>query len=148
MVAKKTERNNLYAQLHIALKNKRVTDESYRKWLNEVFSVNSAKDLDEQQLRKAVRTLRSVGWLDGRGRGTTNKTGMGNRPSDKQWSKLAVLSRQLGMNGLNDKALATFVYRIVKIHSPRFLTQQQIRKVIYALQKWIENKEKKAAQNK
>ncbi|MFK5951232.1 MAG: DUF1018 domain-containing protein, partial [Methylococcales bacterium] len=116
------ERNKLYAQLHIALKKGRVTDESYRKWLDKVFSVRSSKELSDDQLRQAVKNLRSVGWLDGKGRGATaqgdlnrpKSKGNSNRPSDKQWNFLTSLSRQMGWNGLEDKALATFVLRIAK----------------------------------
>ena len=143
MLQQKTERNRLLAQLHIALKQKRITDESYRNWLEKLFSVRSSTELDDDQLKQAVKLLRSAGWLDGRGRGATN--GNGDRPTDKQWSKLAALSRQMGWSGLEDKALATFVLRIAKVNSPRFLNREQMRKVITALQKWRESLDKKAA---
>lgn len=142
MLKEKTERNRLLAQIHIALKEKRITDESYRNWLEKIFSVRSSKDLDEGELQQAVKLFRSAGWLDGRGRGAT-ENGDGNRPTDMQWSKLAVLTRQMGWNGLEDKALSTFVLRIAKVNSPRFLNRQQMRKVLTGLQSWRNSLDKK-----
>ncbi len=143
MLTKKSEKSRLIAKIHIAIQKKGVTEEAYREWLEKLFNVRSSKYLDESQLIQAVEILTSAGWLDGNGRGATSE--QGDRPSAKQWAKLAALSRQMGWDGLEDKALSTFCKRTAKVDSPRFLNRNKIRVVISALQKWHNSLDKKAA---
>ena len=134
MAKPKTERGRLLAKLHIAVQANPATDQEYRDWLEVGWGVRSSADLSLNQLRQAIGELERAGWLDGLARGGDGE----DRPTAKQWNFLAALSRNRGWDGLEAPQLATFVKRIAKVDSPRFLTRQGMSKVINGLKKWAE----------
>lgn len=83
----KTRRNKLLGLLHMAIKQRSVLDENYRDWLEQNFNVRSAANMTDDQLQEAVDYFRTEGWLDGRGRGASDRE---DRPTNAQWAKLAI----------------------------------------------------------
>lgn len=131
--ASTSRRRNLLAQIHLGAKRLGLSEDQYRGWLEQSTGKRSCRDLNDKQLAHLAAALRKHGAADGGQRGGTSI----DRPTDKQWDKLAAMSRRMGWNGLEDSRLATFVKRVVKVEAPRFLTRQQMSHVLVGLERWM-----------
>ena len=92
--------------LHLPVSHGHISDEEYRAILAEFYGVKSSCDLDEGQRGELIASFRSLGWLDGRGAGGSQRAG---QPTPRQWAKLAALSRKLWTEGLTSHGLQTWV---------------------------------------
>lgn len=138
--SKQTARSKLLAMVHIAAQHLDLEHGSfeYRAWLEKLAGKSSCKDLTDQQLNDLVNHLRQLGYLE---RKTTGSAP--NRPTQIQWRKMETLARQLGLGNTGTAQFATFVKRVTKLESPRFLTRKTISDVIVGLEKWLEYKKVK-----
>jgi len=137
----KARRSRLIAAVHLGAKRLGFTEDERRLWLERSTGKRSCSDLGDETLEQVVKALNDLGALDPPGsRGGTSSE---NRPTPAQWSKLAALARELGFNGLSDNGLKTFVKRICKVESPRFLTRSQISDAIVAAQRWRDHRRSK-----
>lgn len=139
-------RRDLNAMLHLGAKRLGMDEPTRRDWMEKHTGKRSAKDCTDAELSLLCDRLRGAGALDdGRplGRSDAGSDGL-NQPTRKQLLKLKVLCKRRGFKGgLDDSSYITFVRRIAKVDHPRFLTQDGARKVIIALQSWIEHDRKK-----
>lgn len=131
---RKKRRNTLLGLIHQGTGRMFGDDhESHRSWVHARTGKRSCRDCTDAQLQAMVKELCRNGVLDGKMRG-----GQGvDRPTSRQWAKLAALARARGWrDGLEDKRLAGFIRRTAKVSSPRFLTRVRISQVITGLSHW------------
>ena len=135
--SKQTSRPKLLAMVHIAAQHLDLEPGSfeYRAWLEKLTGKSSCRDMTDQQLNDLVNQLRQSGYLE---RKTTGSAP--DRPTQVQWRKMETLARQLGLGNTETAQFATFVKRVTKLESPRFLTRKTISDVIVGLEKWLEYK--------
>lgn len=149
MSAKQTNmRNTLIGLVHLGFARLNYSDAEYRDCLERMTGKRSCKELTDAQLDQVVRQFKDAGVLeDKRQPAKKYQGGAGyDRPTSKQWAVLDKLAREVGYEGLEDAGLASFVRRVAKVDSPRFLTRGSVSKVITGLQKWAEQKAAKASQ--
>lgn len=135
-------RTQYYSMIHIGASRLGYKDEAdYRAWLENLTGKQSAKECTVDELAALVSTLRACNALEApRLKAVKGGAGEGNRPTDAQWRMANGLCRALGMSGCDDIRFAAFVRRNAQVDNPRFLTRQSLRKIIAALEKWIENR--------
>ena len=136
--SKQTARSRLLAMVHIAAQHLDLEHGSfeYRAWLEKLTGKSSCKDLTDKQLNDLVNQLKQQGCLERKITGYAP-----NRPTQVQWRKMETLARQLGLGNATTPQFATFVKRVTKLESPRFLTRKSISDVIVGLEKWQEYNE-------
>ncbi|SFF12536.1 regulatory protein GemA [Nitrosomonas sp. Nm166] len=135
--SKQTAHSKLLAMVHIAAQHLDLEHGSfeYRAWLEKLTGKSSCKDLTDKQLNDLVNQLKQQGYLERKITGNAP-----NRPTQVQWRKMETLARQLGLGNATTSQFATFVKRVTKLESPRFLTRKSISDVIVGLEKWQEYK--------
>lgn len=145
-----TTRKSLIAMVHIAKARMGMDEETYRAWLEKQTGQRSSAALTVAQLLELVKTLRTGGHLEEPPVSAGVIAGKGaNRPTQAQWKTARGLVKKIGLDGeLDGEAFATFVKRIVKVDSPRFLTKASMASVLIGLEKWAEERERKAAAEK
>ncbi|TAN50301.1 MAG: regulatory protein GemA [Methylococcaceae bacterium] len=141
-------RNTLIGLVHLAFARLNYSDAEYRDLLEKMTGKRSCKELSDDQLDQLVKEFREAGALEDRRKPAKKfQGGAGlDRPTPKQWAWLDKLARDVGYEGLEDAGLATFVRRVAKVDSPRFLTRTTVSKVITGLQRWADQKAAKASQ--
>lgn len=141
-----TTRRALIAMVHIAKARLGMDDETYRAWLQKRTGKRSSSDLNDKELARLVAGLRAEGLLEDAPAKAKVIAGRGSqRPTDAQWKAARALARKIGLDdGLDGEAFATFVKRIVKLDSPRFLTKASMASVLIGLEKWHQDRTRKA----
>lgn len=132
--------------VHIAKARMGMDDETYRAWLQKRTGKRSSSELNDKELARLVATLRTEGLLEDAPAKARVIAGRGSqRPTDAQWKAARTLARKIGLDdGLDGEAFATFVKRIVKVDSPRFLTKASMASVLIGLEKWHVERARKA----
>jgi phage gp16-like protein len=129
-------RNSLIAKLHVAKRDLRLDDGTYRAVLVAETGKTSARDMSPAELAAAIEGMKRRGWVD--------------RPKPagarKMGGKYAGVLRALWIAAWNlgiardrtDKALTAWVKRQTGIDNPTWLTDPaDARKAIEALKAWI-----------
>lgn len=133
-------RKSLIAMIHIGKTRLGMDEETYRAWLEKRTGKRSCTSMTFDELTKLTDELRRQGALTP----ATSKVigGRGeNRPTEAQWNFARHYARQLGLDGgIEGQGFATFVKRIAKVESPRFLTKATMQKVLTGLEKWYEQR--------
>jgi len=122
-------RNDL-ARIHLAKKELKLDEATYRGVLWERYGKESAADLTERQAADLIDHFRRKGW----------------RPSSfAQRGLIHLLWRQLATAGAverpGEKSLASFVEHVTGKNDPRKLTVVEASRVIEILKRWIERVE-------
>lgn len=135
-------RQSLIAMIHIGKARLGMDEETYRAWLAKRTGRRSSAGMDFAELSKLVAELRAQGALNGAASKVIGGRG-GNRPTEAQWNFARVLAREIGLeDGIEGRAFASFVKRIVKVENPRFLTKEAMQKVLTGLEKWRDQRAK------
>lgn len=137
-----TTRKSLIAMVHIAKSRMGMDDETYRDWLENQTSQRSSAALTVAQLLKLVKTLREGGYLEAPPVSAKVIAGKGaNRPTQAQWKTARGLVKKIGLEGdLDGEAFASFVRRVAKVDSPRFLTKATMAHVLIGLENWLKDR--------
>ena len=121
--------------LHVAKAKLKLSDEAYRSALVHIAQVTSATDLDQQGFEALM------GYFEWRGFKPLQKTGpnYGQRPGMASFAQIELIralwcewSGQV-FGGSDETGLNTWIKRMFKVDSLRFLTVAQAPKVITAL---------------
>lgn len=138
-------RRNQLSMLHLGAKNMGWDEDTRRAWMEKLVGKRSGKDCNDMELDRLCTEMRRLGALDnGRPLGRADAGGRGEgRPSRAQLIALKTAAKKLGFSGIDDPGLATFVRKVGKVDSPRFLTARTVSKVLVGLDSWNEWKQKK-----
>lgn len=129
-------RNSLIAKLHVAKRDLRLDDDTYRAVLVAETGKASARDMGPAELAAAIEGMKRRGWVDRPKPAGARKIG----------GKYAGVLRALWIAAWNlgiardrtDKALTAWVKRQTGIDNPTWLTDPaDARKAIEALKRWI-----------
>ena len=124
------------AILHIAKSKLALDDETYRQVLVRVAGVTSSKDLDKDGFQAVMGYFDYAGFRPA-GKGAPR---YGERPGMASLAQLELIRelwRELHHEAeVNEDALAGWLLKYHKVHSPRFLTAEAARKAITALKAW------------
>lgn len=144
-----TTRKSLIAMVHIAKARMNMDDETYRDWLDKNTGKRSSAALTVAQLLALVKTLRDGGYLEEPPVRAKVIAGKGaNRPTQAQWNTARGLVKKIGLDGeLDGEAFASFVRRVAKVDSPRFLTRATMAHVLIGLEKWLLERAAKGGSN-
>lgn len=137
-------RRALLAKVHIAKKELRLDDETYRDILKRLFGKPSSKNLTQSQLVDLVEHFKSLGWKSRpsrRAAGAPRGGGRKGRPLDgkpvsRKARALWISLYHLGcVSDPSESALAAFVKRQAGVDDLRFLNDEL--PVIEALKSWL-----------
>lgn len=129
-------RDPVLAQIHIAKKELRLDDATYRAVLSRVTGVSSSKDLDDRQRRKVIAELKRLGFKP--------KSSFSRRPaSSKPYvRKVFALWGELKRAGIwreaDPASLRRFVKKLTGCEDPEWLEYGQASQVIEAMKKMKE----------
>jgi hypothetical protein len=132
-----THRKSKLAMIHVAKKDRGLSDEAYRELLMGAVGVSSAADIKyEHQYGQIMYSFEKLGFKI-----TPKPRGQRNRPhwtdewggSADQRAKIEVLWKANARNK-SDLALRVFIKRITHVDHPRFLNMELARNVILALE--------------
>ncbi len=133
-------RKSLIAMIHIGKARLGLDEETYRGWLEKRTGKRSSAGMTFEELTRLVAELRAQGALSEPASKVIGGRG-GNRPTEAQWNLARHLVREIGLiDGIDGRAFASFVKRIVKVENPRFLTREAMQKVLTGLEKWHEQR--------
>lgn len=130
-----TRRTDL-AKIHIAKKQLKMDDETYRAMLQNTAGVNSAKDLDFQGLQKVLHKLKQLGFSPRKRYGVkSNKTPTLSNKIRALWIEMA---QQGIIQDSSETALKSYVKRMSKgkYHAPQFCDKITAIRIIESLKKW------------
>lgn len=130
-------RRRQLAQLHLAVKELGLDEETYRSWLQANLKVSSAKELGESGMRRALELLRGMGWSP-HARPGEPKAGPQARKIWALWHRLARTGR---LEDPSNAGCRAFVQRMTGVSDPRFLDAASAAKVIEGLKAWTEREE-------
>lgn len=127
------------AQIHIAVAELRMDDDSYRQLLHQVGKVDSSADLDASGRSKLLHRLRQLGWKPKtRSKPRQKQKVTARQPQDR---KIRALWLDLADRGVvrdrSEVALARYVKRQTGIERLEWLDDRQASKVIEALKLWV-----------
>lgn len=132
-------RRAMLAKLHLARKQLALSEDSYRDILRRVTGKESAADLTDAQLDKALKEMKRFGFKP-----TPSRTGTSKHAQIRMihavWADLC----QLGVGGEDETAaLRAFTARQTKtlanpqgVSDPAFLSSEQANKVLEGLKAW------------
>ena len=142
-------RRNQLSMLHLGAKNMGWDEDTRRAWMDKLVGQRSGKDCTDAELDRLCTEMRRLGALDnGRPLGRADAGGRGEgRPSRAQLIALKTAAKKLGFSGIDDPGLTTFVRKVAKVDSPRFLTARQISHVLVGLERWTQHNDKKESQH-
>jgi phage gp16-like protein len=124
------------AAIHVAKKQLRLDDDTYRALLFNLTGHSSAADLDSAQRRLVIEHLRRRGFAPAPGKGAkVEKLAAGAMMKKIRACWLDLKSAGV-LRDTSEKALRAFVKRLVKVDSPGWLTPEQANVVIEALKAW------------
>lgn len=138
-----SDRKAMLAKVHIAKKELRLTEDSYRDLLSRVTGSESASKLSVGQLDAVLAEMRRAGWKP------PTKA-----PHKPQIAMIQALWRELAdfVADSSDEALRAFVRRQTKsplhpngVSAPQFLDAEQANKVLEGLKAWLRRERAKAA---
>jgi len=123
------------AAIHIAKKDRRLDDDSYRDLLERIAGVRSAADLDEVGARRVMAEFERLGFEKP---SKPSRAPADRRPivrkAQAMWIALWNLDE---VDSSHDKALAAFAKKITHKDALRFATNGELGKVIEALKDWL-----------
>jgi hypothetical protein len=147
-------RRKLLAQIHIPVNAGFITDEERRDLIFARYGARSSKELSDQQLAELATSFRAKGWLDGKIPGGTGAALDDERPTKKQWRRLAALCKNIGWEkGLEAPQLRKLVRKLctvpgaatggAKIDDVRFVTRKGMLALHLALENMIDRNRRK-----
>jgi len=147
-------RRKLLAQVHIPVNAGFISDEERRDLLLTRYGARSSKDLTDRQLAELVAEFRENGWLDSNIPGGSGGPLDYQRPTQKQWRKLAALCKNVGWKeGLDAPQLRKLVRKLCKVPGAeavgaklddvRFVTAEGMVALHLALENMIERNRRK-----
>lgn len=140
-----SSRKSLIAMIHIGKARLGMDEETYRAWLEKRTGKRSCASVPFDDMSRLVAELRALGALSAPPSKVVGGRGA-NRPTEAQWNMARYLAREIGLDGgIEGQAFASFCKRITKVENPRFLTKDAMQKLLTGLEKWHEQRAKKAA---
>lgn len=122
--------------IHVAKRDLKLDDDTYRHLLCETTKKESTRDMSVPQLERVLATLKARGFVV-----KSKQAGTRAQAKDPQSKKIRQLWLQLKMlNALNDSseaALAAYVKCITGVAALQWLNSQQASLVIETLKKWL-----------
>lgn len=116
--------------------------DAYEDWLEKHTGKRSAGKLSRAERIGLLKIIRRDEIIPERRRGGAGRTVAGaDRPTEQQVRKIAALARSIGMGGLDDPALRSFVQRTAQVADLKFMTRTQASKVILGLEEWGRQRE-------
>lgn len=136
----------LKAKIHIAKKDLALDDDTYRQMLVTITGKNSCAEMSDRQLVAVLESLKARGWRPTKKRKVSPKS-RHKKPGEKSLAdKLRAQWIQMHEKGLlrdgSEKALGNYCHRMVRKHSPDWLTAWEAQQVIESLKQWQKRLEK------
>jgi len=128
-MADPAERRRALAQLHIAVGELGMDEETYRGWLQRELGVASAGLLSVPELHRALELLRQMGWAPAGGTGRP----VASAQARKIWALWHAVARAGKLRDGSNAACRAFIRKMTGAADPRFLDGPAANKVIEAL---------------
>ncbi|MFZ5653193.1 MAG: gp16 family protein [Pseudomonadota bacterium] len=145
----KSPRQRLLAQIHVARKDLRLDEDTYRHLLREHTGRESCAELGDGQLRLVLASLAAKGWTPRRSAAGRRKVSPASRHKPEyektRTDKIRALWIDMARAGHiadgSERALGRYCRRMVGKDSPDWLSPREAHRVIECLKKWQQRKE-------
>lgn len=128
------DRNSLVKLIHVAKRDRRLDDDTYRQLLDNYTGLSSTKDMSVKQLEDVMEALYKLGF-----RTTFKKPGK-ITATDEQSKKIRSLWLEMVEAGFirdsSERAINAYVHRITGVGRLEWLGTDQASRVIETLKKW------------
>ncbi|MBE5226739.1 regulatory protein GemA [Pectobacterium sp. A535-S3-A17] len=134
-------RNQLIKLIHVAKRDRKLDDDTYRQFLVNYAGVNSTRDMTERQLQQVLDAMKQLGFKV--------KSTKPNKitATDAQSKKIRALWLEMSDAGYvrdsSERAINAYVHRITEVGRLEWLSTDQASRVIESLKQW-QARERKA----
>lgn len=134
-------RNQLIKLIHVAKRDRKLDDDTYRQFLVNYAGVNSTRDMTERQLQQVLDAMKQMGFKV--------KSTKPNKitATDAQSKKIRALWLEMSDAGYvrdsSERAINAYVHRITDVGRLEWLSTDQASRVIESLKQW-QARERKA----
>ncbi|MBW5893148.1 regulatory protein GemA [Pectobacterium polaris] len=134
-------RNQLIKLIHVAKRDRKLDDDTYRQFLVNYAGVNSTRDMTERQLQQVLDAMKQLGFKV--------KSTKPNKitATDAQSKKIRALWLEMSDAGYvrdsSERAINAYVHRITDVGRLEWLSTDQASRVIESLKQW-QARERKA----
>lgn len=135
------DRNSLVKLIHVAKRDRRLDDDTYRQLLVSYTGMTSTKDMTDKQLRQVFDAMKMLGFKV--------KTAKPHKitATDAQSKKIRALWLEMVSEGYvrdsSERAINAYVHRITSVGRLDWVSTDQASRVIESLKKW-QARERKA----
>lgn len=134
MIESLDSRKRLIKLIHVAKRNLRMDDDSYRSILHTIGKAESSSDLSIPELERVLEHLKRCGF---KVRPKRADRALSDNPQDKKIRALWLDLHQAGaVRNPSEAALAAFVKRMTGVDALQWLSGAQASKIIEELKKW------------
>lgn len=136
-------RRGLLACIHVAKKELRLDEDTYRAALEQVVGKSSAGECTDAELSRLADHFRRLGWAP-------KKAGPKRAPSTnphvrKVWAVWGDLERSGALRHPGKAALYAFVERMTGVTDPHWLSPEQANQVVEGLKAWLRRHAERAS---
>lgn len=134
-------RNQLIKLIHVAKRDRKLDDDTYRQFLVNYAGVNSTRDMTERQLQQVLDAMKQLGFKV--------KSAKPHKitATDAQSKKIRALWLEMADAGYvrdsSERAINAYVHRITDVGRLEWLSTDQASRVIESLKQW-QARERKA----
>ncbi|AIN15263.1 Mu-like prophage protein gp16 [Yersinia pseudotuberculosis] len=129
-------RSQLVKLIHVAKRDRRLDDDTYRQLLIKYTELDSTKYMEVKQLQQVMNAMKSLGFRVKSKLRTAEQC----KSADKQSAMIRGIWLELADRGVirdrSDRAMNAFIYRCTGIGRLEWISSQQSSQVIEQLKKW------------
>ncbi|MCH5051166.1 gp16 family protein [Pectobacterium aquaticum] len=134
-------RNQLIKLIHVAKRDRKLDDDTYRQFLVNYAGVNSTRDMTERQLQQVLDAMKQLGFK------VKSTKPHKITATDAQSKKIRALWLEMSDAGYvrdsSERAINAYVHRITDVGRLEWLSTDQASRVIESLKQW-QARERKA----
>lgn len=131
-------RRGLLACIHVAKKELRLDDDTYRAALEQVVGKSSAGECSDAELSRLADHFRRLGWAPKKAepKAAPRRAPSSNPHVRKVWAVWGDLERSGALRHPGKAALYAFVERMTGVTDPHWLSPEQANQVVEGLKAW------------
>ncbi len=139
-----SSRVGLIGKIHVAKKQLGLDDDAYRDILRGATGKQSCSTMNEGELENTLSAFKKLGFKPDKGARRAGARRLADSPHAKKIRAMWLELHEKGaVRDPSEKALATYVMRMVKVSDLHWINSIQASVIINALRAWIDREEEK-----